>query len=174
MLVFKKKHHSNGPASSKRWQPTPNMYGPVLKGHLQSFQIPQKLSSSPSVALGLHKDAAPHPMLVTAFSNCPSVPHCTSAFPSYENLQTLSSLLHHCCVQPDNLPRKVTLWGQNPPSERPPHMSPVIKMRNPHMLVTICQLVAILPWDMWSHKGVEAIQPLDKQFLAARCSKLPG
>lgn len=26
------------------------------------------------------------------------------------------------------------------------------------MLVTDCQLVAILPWDMWSRKGILAIQ----------------
>lgn len=114
----------------------------------------------------LHEDAAPLPMLVTVFQNCPS------AFLSYENLQTLSSLPHHCCAQPNNLPGKGTLWGQTP-SERPSHVSPVIKMRNPHMPVTACQLVALLPWDIWSYKGVQAIQALHKQFLAVYCSKLP-
>lgn len=164
MLVFKKKKPSG-------FQKTMATYTkhiqPCAERLQQSFQTPQKLSSSPSLALGLHKAAAPLSMLVIVFQNWPS------AFLSYENLQTLSSLPHHCCMQPSNLPSKVTLWGQTPPSERPSHRSPVIKMRNPDTPVTDCQLVAILPRDMWSHKGVQAIQALDKQFLAAYCSKLP-
>lgn len=136
---------------------------PCAERLLQSFQTPQKLSASPSLALGLCKDAAPLPMLVVVLQNCPS------AFLSYENLQTLTSLPHHCCVQPNHLPSKVTLWGRTPPSERPFHVSPVIRMRNPRMLVTDCQLVAIPPCGMWSHKGLQAIQALDKQFLAVYC-----
>lgn len=158
---------SKGPSFQKMMATHTKHIWPCAERLLQSFQTPQKLSSSPTLALGLHEDAAPLPMFVTAFQNWPS------AFLSYENLQTLSSLPPHCCVQPNNFPSKVTLWGQTPPSERPCHMSPVIKMRNPHTLVIDCQLVAILPWDVWSHKGVQAIQALDKQFLAAHCSKFP-
>jgi len=121
---------------------------PCAERLLQSFQTPKRLSSSPSLALGLHKDAAPLPMLVIIFQTAHQLSLAMKICRHYP----------HCCVQPNNLPSKVILWGQTVPSERPSQVSPVISMRTQHTLVTDCQLVPLLPRDMWSHKGVQAIQ----------------
>lgn len=52
-------------------------------------------ANSPSPTLGLYKDAATLPTLVTIFQN-----HPAASLPD-ENLQKLSSLSHHCCMQPN-------------------------------------------------------------------------